>query len=181
MLTILLTACQKSTQIKPTVAVDLLSLDHHSAYQFNGKMSFSDGQDGGTGRVTWQSNQGLIDASLKAPLGSQSWQLIESVQGATLIANGGDQLHSVDAGWLISQQLGWQVPWQALKHWVVAQPHQTQAARVQWQGDALTIEEAGWRIEYSKFKPYPGGSLPHKMVARKGEYAIKLAVRNWQW
>lgn len=178
----MLSACQKNTTLKPTEPLSLVALDNQPIYHFNGKMSFSDGQDGGSGRVTWQSADGLIDASLKAPLGSQSWQLIEAVGSATLIANGGEVLQSADAGWLISEQLGWSVPWMALKDWVMAQPHHGPSAKIQWLADdELIIEEQGWRIEYSKFKAYVGGSLPHKMVARKGEYAIKLAVRDWQW
>lgn len=180
---LLLPACHQANRVKavgPNQLLDLSSLDN---YQFSGKMSFSDGQDGGSGSIHWQRRAGLISAKLKAPLGSKSWQISEQQYGAEMIANG-NIIVADSAQTLISSQLGWQVPWQPLKSWVIGQPHQANQAQVAWQPDGFIIYEDGWTIEYSRLKSDPNltsKQLAHKMVARNKAYAIKLIVKQWQW
>ena len=179
----LLQACHQASHVKPAMPDQLLDLSTFSSYQFKGKMSFSDGQDGGSGSVQWQSDGGLVNARLKAPLGSKSWQLSELNLGAELIANGGTFVAD-SAQYLISDQLGWQVPWQQLKSWVIGLPFRKNQGQIAWQNDGFIITEDGWRIEYSRLKTYPESSslqLPHKMIARKNNYSIKLSINQWTW
>lgn len=178
---LLLSACQNKSRIKPVSPQLQVDLSNNDKYQFTGKMSFSDGQDGGSGRITWRYNQGLIEAILKAPLGSKSWQVIESDSGTTLITSNGDVLSANTTAELISEELGWSIPWQPLTVWVLGRQYNNKQASLLWQDDSYTIIENGWRIQYSKLKIYPEGVMPHKMVARKGDYSIKLAVKSWQW
>ena len=179
----LLQACHHPTNVKPISASQMIDLSELSSYQFKGKMSFSDGQDGGSGSIQWQNNGGLISARLKAPLGSKSWHLTEQKVGAQLISNGATLI--ADSGQtLISDQLGWQVPWQHLKSWVLGRPHNQNQGQVTWQTDGFIIQEGGWQIEYSRLKTYSDDSskqLPHKIVARKNNYSIKLAIKQWLW
>ncbi len=179
----LLQACQHQTMIKPINPERLIDMTEFSSYQFNGKMSFSDGQDGGSGRIQWQNKDGLISARLKAPLGTKSWRISEQIIGAELVTNGA-VVYADTAQTLISNQLGWQVPWQQLKSWVIGQPYNKSHGQIFWQADGFTVSEGGWQIEYSRLKPYPSTSsqqLPHKMVARKDNYSIKLSVKQWTW
>jgi outer membrane lipoprotein LolB len=179
----LLQACQQPSRVKPLAPSQLMDLSQLNSYQFNGKMSFSDGQDGGSGSVHWQNIDGLVSARLKAPLGSKSWQITEQQMGAELLANG-TTVVADSAQYLISDQLGWQVPWQQLKSWVIGVPYQKSRAQVVWQTDGFVVVEDGWRIEYSRLNSYPASSafqLPHKMIARKNNHSIKLSIKQWAW
>ena len=179
----LLQACHQPTHVKPITPNQMIDLSEVTNYQFKGKMSFSDGQDGGSGSIQWQNSGGLISARLKAPLGSKSWHLSEQKFGAELITNG-TTLIADSAQTLISEQLGWQVPWQQLKSWVLGRPHNINQGRITWQTDGFIIYEGGWQIEYSRLKSYPNilsKQLPHKMVARKNNYSIKLSINQWVW
>lgn len=181
-----LQACQQTGQLKPG-SVDLkkalFDLSDKPNYDFTGKMTFSDGQDGGSGSVKWQNNHGLITTELKAPLGSKSWQLKELINGAELTSNG-RTLYAESPQSLISDELGWQVPWRQLKSWVIGQPHDEKTALLNWQDDAFMLSEDGWQIEYSRLQEVavqPIKYLSYKMVARKAEYSIKLIVKQWNW
>ncbi len=178
---LLLSACQKQSGTKPSSAQIRVNLMDIDAYEFSGKMSFSDGQDGGSGRIQWDYQQGLIDAKLNAPLGSKSWQVVESTNGTTLMTSNGEVYTAVTTEELISQQLGWAVPWKPLGAWVQGRQYDTSQSKLTWAEDSYTINEGGWQIVYSKLKEYPEGVMPHKMVARKDPYAIKLSVKTWQW
>ncbi len=180
---LLLQACHHRTTTKPINSKQLNDLTEVGSYQFKGTMSFSDGQEGGSGRIQWQNKDGLISARLKAPLGVKSWRISEQISGAELVANGA-VVYADTAQTLISSQLGWQVPWQQLKSWVIGQPHNKSHVQIIWQADGFTLSEGGWQIEYSRLKPYQSTStlqLPHKMVARKDNFSIKLSIKQWTW
>ncbi len=178
---LMVAACQNNSNIKPASAQQRVNVAAKDTYEFSGKMSFSDGQDGGSGRIIWFSEKKRIDATLKAPLGSKSWQVVESESGSTLIASNGEVYTAETTEALISEQLGWPVPWTQLSSWVLGQQFNSAQSQLNWTDDSFTISENGWEIVYSKLKAYPEGVMPHKMVARKGQYAIKLSVKKWQW
>ena len=180
-LLLLLQACQLNPPKPPSYDShqSVLDLSQRSNFTFSGKMSFSDGTDGGSGRITWQQlSDGYIVADFKAPLGSQSWQLEVTPTAATLTDRNGQSWMSQQAGELLSDQLGWPVPWHALTYWVQGQKDH-EAAIIKETEDGYLINSGGWQISYRKLVEYPGGLLPHKMQARRGEHVIKLAIKQW--
>lgn len=181
---LLLQACQHhQPNIRPLTPHQMIDLSTVNSYQFRGKMSFSDGKDGGTGSIQWRNNQGFIAARLKGPLGSKSWSISELEQGAELVRND-STVYAASAEELVSRELGWKVPWEQLKSWVIGQAFNKKVSEVSWQEDGYTLIENGWSIKYSRLKAYPNvlsGKLPHKMIARKGDYSIKLSLKSWTW
>ncbi len=181
---LLLQACQHLRSTKRTIVpYQMIDLNTVDSYEFNGKMSFSDGNDGGSGTIQWRNNQGLISARLKGPLGSKSWTISELEHGAELVRNEGT-LYAESAKELISNELGWEVPWERLKSWIFGQAFNKAASQISWEEGGYTLVENGWYIKYSRVKAYPNDSsskLPHKMIARKGNYSIKLSLKSWIW
>ncbi len=174
-----LSSCKPKTT-KPK-RLNLIPLSQTQSYQMTGKMSFSDGQDGGSGRINWQQNHGFVKAKLNAPLGAKSWQLEELVDGAKIIDAAGVTYFADSATVLISRQLGWQIPWVELKSWIIGQPFDSVASELNVSDDGFVIKEGGWVIEYTKIRSFPEGELPMKIIARKNNYSIKIAVKLWDW
>lgn len=175
---LLLSGCKPSA-IKPNKELNLLDLTGAAYYQILGKMSFSDGNDGGSGRVNWRSHNNLIIAELKAPLGSKSWQIIEFSDGAKIETNDGYTQFSESAQTLISQELGWQVPWVELKSWIKGAPSTQDDATLEVNDNGYELYENGWSIQYSKFKNFETGHLPMLIIARKDNYSIKVSIKTW--
>jgi outer membrane lipoprotein LolB len=175
----LLASCVKNQQVKPNGVVDMMDLSQFDSYQFNGKMSFSDGQEGGSGQVEWDLDQLQIKLVLKAPLSKKSWELIEFDEGAQLTMSDGDVLFGYSAQSLISKELGWEVPWDALKLWVIGK--RSTHGKVHYTDDGMQFLDRGWAINYSQLKPYGNKFLPYRITARKGSYAIKILIKHWQW
>ncbi|MCX7552966.1 lipoprotein insertase outer membrane protein LolB [Marinicella sp. S1101] len=180
LLLLLLAACQPRS-IKPSKVASWVPLDVTVDYQIIGKMSFSDGQDGGSGRLNWQQQQGFVSAQLKAPLGVKSWQIAESPAGAKLISAEGLESYAESATSLISHQLGWAVPWVALKSWVIGQAFDDTNQLKQNDSGDFVLQEQGWEITYSRFQTFEAGILPMRMTARKNNFTIKIAVKSWNW
>lgn len=182
LLVTLLISCSTNKHIKPgeqSVLVDLSMVD---GFQFKGKMSFSDGYEGGSGQVEWNKNRHQTQVKLKAPLSKKSWTLTDWLDHAEIQLSNGDVVYGQSATQLISDQVGWEIPWKALQHWVIG--HNTVSGETVNQnlnGDYEILDQ-GWHIEYSRLQPYAqAGVLPHKIIARKDSYSIKLIVKHWQW
>jgi len=151
------------------------------SFRMTGKMSFSDGQEGGSGQVEWQQNGDALTLILKAPLSKRSWTLTESTQGAKLVSSRGDEVYADSASRLISNEVGWPVPWDALKLWLVGKMTEEGQSYIEPEKQTVMTQDLGWEIKYSNMKEYNSEYLPHKIIARKGDYSIKLSVKVWQW
>lgn len=171
----------KQLGTQPTQKLNLVDLADVDQYQVLGKMSFSDGRDGGSGRVDWQFKGGFITAELKAPLGSKSWQIEEYDGGAKISTSEGYTGFSETAQALVSQELGWMVPWNELKSWIKGTPDVPEDARIIVHSDGYDIHEKGWVIQYSKLRNFDNNELPTKIIARKENYSIKVSIKKWNW
>lgn len=176
-----LASCATTSKKGSVQSVRLLDLRKQPAFAFNGKMSFSDGKEGGSGQLAWQKTSEEIQVVLKAPLSKKSWTLTESAQQASIKISTGEHYYSQSAADLLSNQIGWLVPWAGLQSWVIGQP--TQNGQLEWDddGQGYLLVDQGWVIQYSKLEPYGSAVLPHKIIARKEPYSIKLSIKSWQW
>ncbi|MCF6299631.1 MAG: lipoprotein insertase outer membrane protein LolB [Proteobacteria bacterium] len=171
--------CVKNKAIKNSSELSLLDLSKYSHWSFNGKMSFSDGENGGSGKISWFNNDGQLSAALKAPLGQGSWQIEENKQGSKLSSSKRGDMFASSMKTLLSEEIGWPIPWDELKSWIQAKPLNSQKAEISYHQEKLLIRENGWLVEYSRFKPVANSYLPTKMVATNPPYTIKLLIRKW--
>jgi outer membrane lipoprotein LolB len=151
------------------------------AFSLTGKMSFSDGDQGGSGQVEWHNTATKLSVTLKAPLSKRSWQLTEYRDYATLRYDDGAMDYADQTDPLLDAQMGWDVPWEALKLWVRGE-HTAAGSRQQRDDDEVVINDQGWQIVYSRFKSTPEGQrFPSRIFARKDAYSIKLVIKQWLW
>lgn len=149
-------------------------------FEISGKLALSDGQEGGSGRFIWRQQGAWVSTQFKAPMGQGSWLIEETSDGATLIINNEDPYYAHYAETLIADAVGWAVPWQALKQWFRVRPLNLDQADVQFNQTSQTIAEQGWTIVYDRFDDGPRGCLPHRIMASKPPYSIRLVIRQWQ-
>jgi len=149
-------------------------------FELSGKLALSDGQEGGSGRFTWRQQNSEVSAQFKAPLGQGNWLIEETDQGATLVVDNEAPYFARHAGTLIEEVVGWSVPWQALKKWLLLQPVDKNQAGIKRTQTSITITEQDWTIVYDRFQSYSGGCLPHRIMAKKPPYSIRLVIRTWQ-
>ncbi len=115
-------------------------------------------------------------AIFKAPLGQGSWQLDEA--DGEIKNNKGQSWSGYDMSMLLGQQLGWQVPWTALKESIkgisIKEPSVTGNYSQQFMRE-------GWQIEWKNIKQVKGVWLPHKIFLQKAPYSVKISVKSWSW
>lgn len=167
-----------------------LGLDHAScdapAWAMSGRVALSNGKDGGSGRIEWNQGAGRTQITLSAPVTRQSWTLTADAGGVALEGIAGGPLRGVDAGQLLRESTGWEIPVSALGCWLRGVPADPAAM-----GDAhslfgsdqrlLRIEQGGWVIDYAKWQadPVSGIDLPTRINAERASNRVRLVVDRW--
>jgi len=167
-----------------------LGLDHAPcdgpAWAMSGRVALSNGKDGGSGRIEWSQGAGRTQVTLSAPVTRQSWTLTADATGVALDGVAGGPLRGSDAGQLLRESTGWEIPVSALGCWLrgaPADPATMGNAQSAFGLDQrlLRIEQGGWVIDYSNWQPDPasGIDLPTRINAEQAANRVRLVVDRW--
>jgi outer membrane lipoprotein LolB len=154
-----------------------------TAWRLTGRISVHYGEEGWHAGLVWRQSPETFDLRLQGPLG----------QGALLLQGDGDRVAlqdargqrdtAGDAETLMRQHLGWELPVSGLRYWVrgEAQPGPT----AQWQRDVEgrpeQLIQSGWRIDYSRYQPAPGGgTLPGRIDFERPDLQARLIIDRWE-
>ena len=155
-------------------------------WAMSGRVALSNGKDGGSGRIEWRQGAGRTEVTLSAPVTRQSWTLTANADGVTLEGVSGGPLRGDDAGQLLRQSTGWEIPVAALGCWLRGMP-----AAIHGMGEEssifgtdmrlLRIEQGGWVIDYSNWQqdPASGVELPTRINAEQASNRVRLVVDRW--
>ena len=156
------------------------------AWAMTGRVALSNGKDGGSGRIEWVQGGGQVRVGLTAPVTRQGWVLEVGAGGATLQGVPNGPLRGVDAGALLHDSTGWDIPVAGLGCWLRGAWADSAAlgeakAGYDAAGQLQRIEQAGWTIDYSDWQPDAavGVELPGRISARRGTDRVRLAVDRW--
>lgn len=150
-------------------------------WTLSGRLALSDGKEGGSGNLTWQKDGAEIRMSFHGAMGKGAWKLQAGPAGARIeLANGETHLAPTVAE-LVLQQLGWQVPVEALTWWVkgLADPGKWENRQLDENGQLLRLSQFGWEVEFGNYGRVGSSWLPSKLTARRGNYLVKMAVKTW--
>ena len=170
--------------------VSALGLDKDAcdmpAWALSGRVALSNGKDGGSGRIEWRQGAGRTEVTLSAPVTRQSWTLTADATGVMLEGVPAGPLRGDDAGQLLRQATGWEIPVAALGCWLRGAP-----AVVDAMGAAnsvfgidqrlLRIEQGGWIIDYANWQrdAASGVELPTRINAEQASNRVRLVVDRW--
>ncbi len=156
------------------------------AWAMSGRVALSNGKDGGSGRIEWSQGAGRTGVTLSAPVTRQSWTLTADADGVVLDGIPGGPLRGDDAGQLLRQSTGWEIPVVALGCWLRGAPADTDAMGVAGSvfgidQRLLRIEQGGWVIVYSHWQLdlASGVELPARISAEQASNRVRLVVDRW--
>ncbi len=159
-------------------AISLNSLD---SWELAGKLSIDDGQDGGSGRLSWRVHENESLMKFRGALGKASWQLESGTGFAELQKSDGSVTRADTASELLEAELGWYIPVESLKSWAlgVAAPGDPELLDLDDYGRVLAMQQSGWNITFSRYREFGDFELPGRMDAVRGRYRLKMAVSKW--
>jgi outer membrane lipoprotein LolB len=195
-LPLLLAACVHKEAVKPQPHADYATLlneqrarEHLLAkadhWVLQGKLGVSgpvNGKtEGGSGTLTWTQNGENYDFVVRGPVGSKSFKLSVTPDGAVLEGIDGGPLRSPDAESLVEKALGWHVPLRNLRAWVMGMRADSGPAELKFGDDGLPtlLSQDGWSVNYPVWDTTRQPAVPSKVFAENPPYKVRLSVESW--
>lgn len=155
-------------------------------WSFQGRVAVSRGKEGGSGRIDWAQQGSAYQVQLSAPVTRQSWRLL----GDTARGNGrleglqGGTREGEDAGQLLQEATGWDIPVNQLPDWVrglVLQAEGERGVQRDAEGRPRRLQQAGWDVQYLEWLPADGErpALPRRIEAVRGDAKVRLVMDEW--
>lgn len=153
--------------------------DHVDTFRLAGRLAVSDGKDGGSAGFLWSQRGDAYEFELRQPVSQRTWRLTGDARGAVLEGGDDGPRRGESAEMLLSEMLGWQVPFGALGDWVRGLPGDSAvvASTRDARGRLELIEQAGWRVEFRAW--LDDGVWPTRLTARRGPYSVRLSIQDW--
>ena len=156
------------------------------AWSLGGRVALSNHGRGGSGAIQWRQQGDAYEVSLSAPITRQSWRLLGEPGGVVRLEglDGGTRV-GTDAGRLLRESTGWEIPVAALTDWVRGARHRGGgAAELAFSADGrlARLQQDGWTLDYERWSRPPGSpvELPGRVYAERGEARVRLVVDRWQ-
>lgn len=150
-------------------------------WQLVGRIAISDGRDGGSGRLQWEQEGQRFEVTLNAPVTRRSWRLRGDPDWARLEGLDGGPFEGPEAGSLLLERLGWEVPLPELGDWVRGLAGDGGRMQYGESGLPLLLEQGGWRIEYRDWLQVGELAMPRRVFARRAERTVRLTVDTWSF
>lgn len=178
LLCLLLAACasQPVSQQPLTRRVDAANtfvLNARIAVKHDGKRS--------TAALRWAHQNGVDEMLLFGPFG-HTLANIRRDEHEVVLETSEQRYVAQDAAELTRTVLGWSLPLDGLKCWVLAMPDPNGEAEVERdaQGQLSMLRQDGWEIHYTRYVTPAADSLPQRMLLQRAGLEIQLLVDTWE-
>lgn len=177
--------------LKPLVLINLLSLlsacslwstnniQQTQSWQAKGKIGINSEQHKGSAWLDWQQQQDQYQIQLSGPLGFGSLRINGDGQKLDLHYKG--QTYPA----LNSQQLyeitGLELPLQHFPFWAqgLISPYSPVVSSETIQQRLATLDQAGWQLEFSKYRHFGQQQLPSKIKLHNQQTKLTLIIKSW--
>lgn len=134
--------------------------------------------------LRWRQLPDTYRITLSNALGQGLLQLRGGPGAVTLRTAEGEVFEDTNAETLLRRQLGWSVPLEGLRYWVlgVADPREdVQHEELDGQGRLQLLEQSGWRIDYLDYDESPeSAGLPTSISLSNQRLRASLDVNRWR-
>ncbi|WP_243039404.1 lipoprotein insertase outer membrane protein LolB [Dyella sedimenti] len=195
---LLLAACAHKEAVKPQPKADFaMLLDEQRAREhllartdhwvLQGKIGVSGvvngKKDGGSGTLTWTQNGDSYEFVVHGPVGSKSFRLSVTPDGAVLEGLEGGPQRDPNPELLVQNALGWHVPLRDLRAWVLGTRADSGPAELKFGDDGLpsTLAQDGWSVAYPAWDTTREPAVPSKVFADNPPYTVRLSVESWHF
>lgn len=131
--------------------------------------------------VRWSHRSGGDEILLFTPLGQTMARIDRNTQGVVLDTP--DKHYAAqDTGELTQRVLGWRLPLDGLRYWVLAlpAPESDAGAEHDANGQVSMMRQDGWTIHYTRYAAQMPDSLPLRMSLQREEVEIQLLIDEWE-
>ena len=150
-------------------------------WRLTGRIAIRTEGEGWHATLDWRQDQRRYDIRLFGPLGQGTVRLQGSPGEVTLHTEEG-RTTAADPEWLLYRNLGWRVPVEALRYWVLGLPAPGSARERELDryGRLARLEQADWQIEFRDYERRDGVELPSRIFVSNHRAQVRLVVGQWR-
>lgn len=149
-------------------------------WQANAKVAITVDNKTQKSKMTWRQQQQHYSIVFSLPFGQSGPTLVGNETSATLSIPKEEPITGHSAGQLLEQRLGWTLPVENAKFWILGIPSPNSESKVLLKNERLTkLRQDGWLINYDRYKRIDGLFMPSKITISRGNFSLLLIVYKW--
>lgn len=154
-----------------------------SDWRMTGRVAVAVDGEGGSGSLEWHEAGGVSDLRIAGPFGTGALRVTLGPDGMRLEDGAGAGVEGAEAGQLLADRLGTEVPLAALRHWLLGAPAPGLPFKdaTGGHGAPSAFAQAGWRVSVDRWQAVAGNLLPARLTAERDGARVKLVVSRWEF
>ena len=149
-------------------------------YGLNGRVAVAANGQGFSASLRYAQRAGSSEMSLDGPLGIGGLRLELEGDQLEIATSRGDTLDGVEARAELERRLGFELPLNELRWWLLGIPAPGEATvNAADTGEISDFTQRGWRVSINTRAPGLGFLLPQRLTAEREGARMKLLVENW--
>ena len=157
-------------------------LESYSQWSIKGRAALRSDNESWSAALTWRQDNNNYHLRLAGPFGQGAVNIDGSDERISVHIAGQEPVVANDAELLLARSLGWSVPVQSLPYWLrgLPAPGKVDALSLGGSGAIHHLEQQGWRLDYSAYRPLRGVNLPRKIKIENDDLRLKLVLDHWR-
>ncbi len=186
LLVLLIAGCSTAPKPPPVEDIEAAWQEHQrpllaiQSWQLQGKLALRSEQQSGSAQLWWRQNQQRFDLRVTPPFGVGKLRIRGDESEVALYPASGRPLRAANAEELLQQTLGWSLPLQSLRFWVLGLPAKATQIELNDQGYLHSLVYQGWQVEFIAYEAVADLVLPSELFLRYRGLQLRLAIHEWQ-
>lgn len=162
------------------------ALEKLDRYGLNGRVAVAANGQGFSASLRYTQSADRTQFSLDGPLGIGGLRVDAQGERLEIVTSRGDKLDGPEARAELERRLGFALPLEELRWWLLGIPAPGEAAlNAADTGEIRDFTQGGWHVSIGARAPGLGFSLPQRLTAERAESGngparIKLLVERWE-
>jgi outer membrane lipoprotein LolB len=152
-------------------------------FDLTGRVAIAVGEEGFTGALRWRAREpGSNDLAIDGPLGFGGLRIRSNGADLTLQTSRGERLDGEAARAELERRLGFALPIEALRYWVLGVPQPGIESSESIRGGASYLDglvQLGWSISYANYQPAGPQGLPGRVTLQRTGARVRLIIAEW--
>lgn len=158
----------------------LQALEH---FQLKGRVALSAAGNGFNANLRWAQDGSRSQVVLEGPLGVGSMHITADGGELDIVNSRGERIRSDAARAELTARLGFEVPLQSLRYWVLGVPDPSEPAEEALdltQQRLASLTQDGWHIAYADYEAAGAQALPARLTLEREAVRVRVLVEEWQ-
>lgn len=158
------------------------ALEKLDRYGLNGRVAVAANGQGFSASLRYRQRAGHSDLALDGPLGIGGLRVEIDGEDVEIATSRGEKLDGQAARDELERRLGFQLPLDELRWWLLGIPAPGEASVNQdgGSGEIRDFSQGGWRVSINSRAPGLGFSMPQRLTAEREGARLKLFVQGWE-